>query len=87
MLTHAQNEHAHSCSVDHASDAMKDCVPEPSGRVLELKEVHPFSEYHDSLEQDHGEIANQVRLAMMATRKSHASAMRTRYSFSCQLHW
>ena len=30
------------------------CVPEPTGRVLELKEVHSFSEYHDSLEQDHG---------------------------------
>ena len=33
------------------------CVPEPTGRVLELKEVHSFSEYHDSLEQDHGKIA------------------------------
>ena len=32
-------------------------VPEPTGRVLELKEVHSFSEYHDSLEQDHGKIA------------------------------
>ena len=47
----------HSRSVDHASDAMIDCVPEPMGRFLELKEVHSFSEYHDSLEQDHGEIA------------------------------
>ena len=36
---------------------MIDCVPEPTGSVLELKEVHSFSEYHDSLEQDHGEIA------------------------------
>ena len=36
---------------------MIDCVPEPTGRVLELKEVHSFSEYHDSLEQDHGKIA------------------------------
>ena len=33
------------------------CVPEPTGRVLELKKVHSFSEYHDSLEQDHGKIA------------------------------
>ena len=36
---------------------MIDCLPEPTGRVLELKEVHSFSEYHDSLEQDHGKIA------------------------------
>ena len=36
---------------------MIDCVHEPTGRVLELKEVHSFSEYHDSLEQDHGKIA------------------------------
>ena len=48
---------ARSRSVDHASDAMIDGVPEPTGRVLELKEVHSFSEYHDSLEQDHGNIA------------------------------
>ena len=33
------------------------CAHEPTGRVLELKEVHSFSEYHDSLEQDHGKIA------------------------------
>ena len=26
-------------------------------RVLESKEVHSFSEYHDSLEQDHSKIA------------------------------
>ena len=36
---------------------MIDRVPDPTGRVLELKEVHSFSEYHDSLEQDHGKIA------------------------------
>ena len=36
---------------------MIDCVPEPTGHVLELKEIHSFSEYHDSLEQDHGKIA------------------------------
>ena len=36
---------------------MIDCVTEPTGRVLELKEVHSFSKYHDSLEQDHGKIA------------------------------
>ena len=36
---------------------MIDYVPEPTGRVLELKEVHSFTEYHDSLEQDHGKIA------------------------------
>ena len=48
---------AHSRSVDHASDAMIDCVPEPTGHVHELKEVHLFSEYHDSMEQHHGKIA------------------------------
>ena len=32
-------------------------VPEPTGRVPELKEVHSFSEYHDSLEQARGKIA------------------------------
>ena len=47
----------HTRSVDHACDAMIDCVPEPTGRVLELKEVHSFTEYHDSLEQDRGKIA------------------------------
>ena len=52
-----ESQHAHSRSVGHASDAMIDCVPEPKDRVLELKEVHSFSEYHDSLEQDHGKIA------------------------------
>ena len=36
---------------------MINCVPEPTGRVLELKEVHSFSEYHDSPEQDHGKTA------------------------------
>ena len=37
---------------------MTDCVPEPTyGRVLELKEVHSFTEYHDSLEQYYGKIA------------------------------
>ena len=36
---------------------MIDCVPGPTSRILELKEVHSFSEYHDSLEQDHGKIA------------------------------
>ena len=36
---------------------MTDCAPEPKGRVLELKEAHSFSEYHDSLEQYHGKIA------------------------------
>ena len=51
------SQHAHSRLVDHASDAMINCVPEPTGRVLELKEVHSFSGYHDNLEQDHGKIA------------------------------
>ena len=36
---------------------MIDCVPELTRRVLELKEVHSLSEYHDSVEQDHGKIA------------------------------
>ena len=39
------------------SDAMINGVPEPTGRVLQLKDVPSFSEYHDSLKQDHGKIA------------------------------
>ena len=51
------NQHAHSRSVDHSSDAIIDCVPEPTGRALELKDVHSFTEYHESLKQDYGKIA------------------------------
>ena len=36
---------------------MVDCVPGPTGGVLELKEVHSFTEYHDSLEQNRGKTA------------------------------
>ena len=51
------SQRSHSRPVDHASDGMIDCVPETTGRVLELKEVHSLSEYHDSLEQDYAKIA------------------------------
>ena len=36
---------------------MIDFMPDPKGRVIELKEVHSFTDYHYSLEQDYGKIA------------------------------
>ena len=41
------------------------------GRVLELKEVNSFSEYHDSLEQGHGKIAKSYDVYEGESRISH----------------
>ena len=68
-------------SVDHASDAMIDSVPETS--TVSLMEVHFFTEYHGSTEQDYINMAKGCEEESTINNDTH---QRRGHNICCQLH-